>query len=210
MRASERISGDIARSMLRRPGAWIASVAILFALLLGAGLYKAHNTRQQELAASAAKKAAAEKQAEAQAAQAQERAAQAMARKRACEQDLNGITQQAQRLLKENKPSQAIETLRNCEPFAEKSAQAALLQRAINANSKILEDARKATEAMHRARRAELWPAIGMSPEDVAQGRWGKPERINRTTTANGVREQWVYSQGYLYFDNGRLSAIQD
>jgi len=40
---------------------------------------------------------------------------------------------------------------------------------------------------------------------------WGTPERINRTTTAAGTREQWVYGSGnYLYFDDGVLETIQN
>lgn len=39
---------------------------------------------------------------------------------------------------------------------------------------------------------------------------WGAPQEINRTTTAGHVNEQWVYVRGYLYLDNGILTAIQD
>lgn len=40
---------------------------------------------------------------------------------------------------------------------------------------------------------------------------WGHPEDINRTITYNTTREQWVYSSSrYLYFENGRLTAIQN
>jgi len=43
------------------------------------------------------------------------------------------------------------------------------------------------------------------------QTNWGSPQSINRTTTAQGIREQWVYGQRhYLYFENGGLTAIQD
>lgn len=53
---------------------------------------------------------------------------------------------------------------------------------------------------------------IGMSPEQVTkETSWGKPNHINRTTAAYGVHEQWVYGGGnYLYFKNGRLTAIQN
>lgn len=54
-------------------------------------------------------------------------------------------------------------------------------------------------------------PAIGMTAEQAEQTWWKRPERINRTQTARGTREQWVYSQGrYLYFENGILTAITD
>lgn len=53
---------------------------------------------------------------------------------------------------------------------------------------------------------------IGMTPKQVTEGtNWGKPERINRTITATGTDEQWVYGNGnYLYFRNGKLRAIQN
>jgi len=72
------------------------------------------------------------------------------------------------------------------------------------------------------------WFRIGMSQELArlaanARG-WGgmfsegRPDSINRTITASGVREQWVYRQAhgrdmkakYLYFTDGFLTAIQD
>lgn len=52
--------------------------------------------------------------------------------------------------------------------------------------------------------------SLGMSPEEVKASSWGKPRDINRTTTVWGVREQWVYDSGYLYFEDGKLIAIQE
>lgn len=52
---------------------------------------------------------------------------------------------------------------------------------------------------------------IGMTKYQVAQNtKWGNPYNVNKTTTKNGVSEQWVYSKGYLYFDNNKLVAIQE
>jgi hypothetical protein len=53
---------------------------------------------------------------------------------------------------------------------------------------------------------------IGMAAEEVInQTSWGKPLSIRRTTTASGVREQWIYDgNNYLYFENERLTAIQN
>jgi hypothetical protein len=51
--------------------------------------------------------------------------------------------------------------------------------------------------------------SVGMSQDDVAASSWGRPKQINRTTTARGTEEQWVYDGGYLYFENGRLTAVQ-
>jgi hypothetical protein len=39
---------------------------------------------------------------------------------------------------------------------------------------------------------------------------WGFPKKINTTTTAFGTNEQWIYTLGYLYFENGKLTAIQN
>lgn len=54
---------------------------------------------------------------------------------------------------------------------------------------------------------------IGMST-DEARKIWGNPKNVNRSTTAAGVREQWVYGYGYkheyLYFENSVLVTIQD
>lgn len=62
-------------------------------------------------------------------------------------------------------------------------------------------------------RRAKL-PGVrlGMSKKTViTKTHWGEPEHINRTITSSGTREQWAYGGGsYLYFENGRLVAIQD
>ena len=53
---------------------------------------------------------------------------------------------------------------------------------------------------------------IGMTAKQVTEKtNWGEPESINKTVTQYGVEEQWVYGLGtYLYFRNGRLTAIQN
>lgn len=51
---------------------------------------------------------------------------------------------------------------------------------------------------------------IGMNENMVIES-WGRPEDINRTIGSFGVHEQWVYDGGnYLYFENGKLTTIQD
>ena len=53
-----------------------------------------------------------------------------------------------------------------------------------------------------------------MSQQDVLDSSWGRPHKVNKTTTVTGTREEWVYGeygeQGFLYFDNGVLTAIQN
>lgn len=51
---------------------------------------------------------------------------------------------------------------------------------------------------------------LGMSQQDVLDSSWGRPSHINRTTNVRGVSEQWVYDGGYLYFDDGVLTSIQN
>lgn len=51
---------------------------------------------------------------------------------------------------------------------------------------------------------------IGMS-KDACRLSWGEPDDINTSRGRWGVHEQWVYSRNrYVYFENGKLSAIQD
>jgi len=49
---------------------------------------------------------------------------------------------------------------------------------------------------------------IGMTQE-MCRLSLGSPKSINETITSEKKTEQWVYSDGYLYFDNGILTAIQ-
>jgi hypothetical protein len=53
---------------------------------------------------------------------------------------------------------------------------------------------------------------IGMTADQVIhKSNWARPASVNRTTTAHGTREQWVYGgQNYLYFTNGILTGIQN
>ena len=50
---------------------------------------------------------------------------------------------------------------------------------------------------------------IGMTKQ-MCRDSWGEPKSINRTSTRYGNHEQWVYTTIYVYFDNGKISAIQD
>ncbi|MBI4423548.1 MAG: hypothetical protein HY554_07470 [Elusimicrobia bacterium] len=50
---------------------------------------------------------------------------------------------------------------------------------------------------------------IGMDSR-AARLVWGHPYSINRTVTASGEYEQWIYHRTYLYFENGKLTAFQE
>lgn len=70
--------------------------------------------------------------------------------------------------------------------------------------------------AREEARAALPSPTIGMTDDQVKdETNWGPADHINRTTTANGTDEQWVYSISphsgdYLYFRNEILTGIQE
>ncbi|UTO20610.1 hypothetical protein NGC85_05880 [Acinetobacter sp. Z1] len=57
-------------------------------------------------------------------------------------------------------------------------------------------------------------PKVGMTATQAEKTTWGYPDKINKSTSATGVSEQWVYRRGnsskYLYFQNGKLTTIQD
>lgn len=50
--------------------------------------------------------------------------------------------------------------------------------------------------------------SVGMTKE-MCRLSWGEPQKVNKTTTNNGIREQWVYYANYLYFEDGILTSIQ-
>ena len=53
----------------------------------------------------------------------------------------------------------------------------------------------------------KIW--IGMTKEMAIES-WGKPKKNNRTVNAYGTSEQWIYSNAYVYFDDGLLTSWQD
>lgn len=53
-------------------------------------------------------------------------------------------------------------------------------------------------------------PTIGMTADEVYNSTWGAPQKINRTDTLSGEREQWVYENGYIYLENGYVTSIQE
>lgn len=54
-------------------------------------------------------------------------------------------------------------------------------------------------------------PAIWMTEQQVMDSTWGKPQKINKTTTARNIHEQWCYPNcKYIYFDNGVVTGIQE
>jgi hypothetical protein len=50
---------------------------------------------------------------------------------------------------------------------------------------------------------------LGMTRDQVLLS-WGKPTKINRTVTAAGTSEQWVYDKQYLYLTDDKVTALQE
>lgn len=77
-------------------------------------------------------------------------------------------------------------------------------------DAKQRELAERKQAAAEKAHRKRSGVSVGMSKQQVLESMWGRPEKINETTTAAGTREQWVYpGYQYLYFSNGVLTTIQ-
>ena len=53
-------------------------------------------------------------------------------------------------------------------------------------------------------------PSIGMTEQEVLNSSWGSPKRKNIDTYEWGTKEQWVYSRGYIYFENGVVTTISE
>lgn len=52
--------------------------------------------------------------------------------------------------------------------------------------------------------------SVGMTRAQVHASCWGKPQRVNTTTTTGGDHEQYVYpGYNYLYLRNGIVTSIQ-
>jgi hypothetical protein len=53
--------------------------------------------------------------------------------------------------------------------------------------------------------KGEVW--LGMDV-NMALDSWGIPFRVKRSLSNWSEREQWIYSNAYLYFENGSLAEI--
>lgn len=69
---------------------------------------------------------------------------------------------------------------------------------------------KKEIEDRKKGSKGKFGVSAGMTKDVVLKSSWGKPQKINTTTSASGNREQWVYGNGnYLYFENDILVSIQ-
>jgi hypothetical protein len=53
-----------------------------------------------------------------------------------------------------------------------------------------------------RINSGKIWK--GMSPEMVTDS-WGNPQKINRVINGNVIKEEWIYKNTWLYFQNNKL-----
>lgn len=134
-----------------------------------------------------------------------------------CTIDVATVNAAAQAALDKKDSFQALSILNSCKGMLTDAESATLLQKAQAlesvqvqlANQQAYKKA-KAVELAELADRKKKGVSLGMNELEVQQSSWGKPQHINRTTTAGGQREQWVYGRNYLYFVNGVLTAIQN
>ena len=71
----------------------------------------------------------------------------------------------------------------------------------------------KVREEMNERKQAQGVIRIGMTAAE-ARSAWGEPSKINRTTSANGHTEQWVFYRGrsntdYVYLRNDVVTSTQ-
>lgn len=120
----------------------------------------------------------------------------------------------AQRLLQENNISLAAYSLHQIPDnyngeFAKEIKQ--LKDQVFENENKLIQAKIKSDEDRKKEREKERASKIyiGDSEYKVLE-LWGEPQRKNRTVTGNGVHEQWVYGNKYIYIDNGTVTAFQD
>jgi hypothetical protein len=75
-----------------------------------------------------------------------------------------------------------------------------------------VDDARKqaeATQARHDECVRRGQPKIGMTVPELTETCWGRPARVVKKTTANGVEENYIYGIGHIVkFTEGKVSEI--
>jgi hypothetical protein len=128
-----------------------------------------------------------------------------------CVDNIEALIQAATKELKEKNPQWAAAELGKCAGVMTEPRAIALREKSVQASAAKVQAEKLALEKEIRAAKKKEGVRIGMSMQDVIDSQWGRPEKVNKTTNAHGTHEQWVYgSGGYLYFDNGVLTSIQN
>lgn len=108
---------------------------------------------------------------------------------------------------------QLAESLYGCKPSTAKGEPPlTALFKCRDENDKRVEERDRKAAAAAKAKPVLPGVSIGMTARQVLEeSNWGKPKSVNRTTTARGTSEQWVYGGNqFLYFENGILTAVQN
>ncbi len=128
-----------------------------------------------------------------------------------CTNDLDSRLTSAKAKLKAKDYAAAVTLLEPCGALVAADSDAA---KTLNLATTADQKAKAQAAAVERKKELAQWRregvSIGMTAERVLLSSWGKPNDINRTTTSRGIREQWVYDGGYLYFQDGVLTSIQN
>jgi len=126
-----------------------------------------------------------------------------------CDTGENERYASAKELMKKADPDAAFDLLHPCRNSLSADAKALYGLALTQANAKRAKVADAEAKRI-RAEKKRNGVNVGMTEQDALDSSWGKPRKINRTTNAYGVSEQWVYDGGYLYFKDGVLTSIQN
>ena len=132
-----------------------------------------------------------------------------------CGAGFAALSRKANKLVLDKKADAAFELIRQCADYKELSQNSRdflfALSSAADDESKNKEKAQELRNlALDKAERKKSGVSIGMARDQVLASNWGKPRKINRTSGVNYEHEQWVYDGGYLYFQQGILTTIQN
>lgn len=129
---------------------------------------------------------------------------------RRCTSEIDSMRLQAEGFMKKRNYQAAYDTLHECRMFTVDPKVLKVYEEATIAVTKETARANAQMEKAIKAARKKEGVRIGMSQQEVVDSSWGRPRTINRTTRASGTQEQWVYDGGYLYFEDGVLTTIQN
>ena len=127
-----------------------------------------------------------------------------------CTTGINDIVAKANGFMRTGEIEQAYGTLSDCRQYMVDAKALALFKKATIESTKLTEKRNEKAARALKAEKKKTGVAIGMSRQDALDSSWGRPRSINRSTFSFGVHEQWVYDGGYLYFENGVLTSIQN
>lgn len=117
---------------------------------------------------------------------------------------------EAKALMKAKDPQKAFELLAPCRNLPIDQDTTKLIAEVLTAARANDEIRIKKEAAAQKAERKKHGVSIGMTMQEVLDSNWGRPRTVNKTTARNYNHEQWVYDGGYLYFEDGILTTIQN